>query len=82
MSVQSAKNPIAHPEMPLAVSRQQAARLLDCSIQMIDKMVKAGRIPARKLGTKVLIRVADLEAALEAWSPQRPRGARKNRRAA
>lgn len=71
---------------PICVSRQQAAALLDCSVQMIDKLIKAGRIPARYLGTAVRIRVADLEVVLEPYNAKAPRGVRvaksKKRRAA
>ncbi len=60
----------------LYVSRVQAARVLDCSVQMIDKMLREGRIPASYLGTTVRIAVADLKAALEPYDPKKPRGVR------
>lgn len=45
---------------PLAVSRQQAARLVNLSVTEIDDERRAGRLVAKKHGRKVLIEVAEL----------------------
>lgn len=58
------------------VSRQRAAELLDCSTQMVDKLLKSGRVPAHYLGVSVRIKVSDLQAALEVYDPKKPRGIR------
>lgn len=45
---------------PLAVSRQQAARLVNLSVTEIDDERRVGRLAAKKHGRKVLIEVAEL----------------------
>lgn len=43
------------------VSRQQAADALGCSTSTIDRAIRAGRLPARRFGRRVLIPTAALE---------------------
>ena len=45
---------------PFAVSRHQAARLVNVSVTEIDDERRAGRLAAKKHGRKVLIEVAEL----------------------
>lgn len=45
---------------PLAVGRQQAARLVNLSVTEIDDERRAGRLAAKKHGRKVLIEVGEL----------------------
>jgi excisionase family DNA binding protein len=50
----------------LAVSRESAADALSVDIQTIDRMIKANKLRASKLGRRVVIRVADVERLLDA----------------
>lgn len=54
-----------NPE-PLAVTRQQAAQMLNISVTEVDDERRAGRLLARRHGPKVLIPVAELRRWLEA----------------
>lgn len=47
------------------VSREEAASLLDCHVNTLDRLVKNGTIRAVRLGGKVLIEVASIEHALK-----------------
>jgi excisionase family DNA binding protein len=47
--------------VPLLVTRQEAARLLSLSIREVDNLRRAGRLLAKRHGTKVLFPVAELE---------------------
>jgi excisionase family DNA binding protein len=62
------KNPSAksHPVMSLTLSRKAAAEALGVDIQTIDGYISSGKLRASKLGTRVLIRVRDVEAMLDA----------------
>jgi excisionase family DNA binding protein len=52
------------PSRPQYVTRKHAAALLECSDQLISKLIKTGRLPAYYLGRAVRIKLADLEAML------------------
>ena len=54
-----------NPE-PLAVTRQQAAQILNISVTEIDDERRSGRLQARRHGRKVLIPVAELRRWLDA----------------
>lgn len=47
------------------ISRVHAADKLDCSVQLIDKYIRCGKLPAVRFGRKVLIRLEDLLRVLE-----------------
>ena len=51
---------------PIGMNRQQAGDYLGLSVQTIDRLRKAGHLPARKIGRRVLIRTADLDALIAA----------------
>jgi excisionase family DNA binding protein len=51
---------------PLAVTRQQAAQMLNISVTEIDDERRSGRLQARRHGRKVLIPVAELRRWVEA----------------
>lgn len=51
---------------PLAVTRQQAAQMLNISVTEIDDERRAGRLVARKHGRKVLIPMAELQRWVDA----------------
>jgi excisionase family DNA binding protein len=53
----------------LAVSIQRAAEMLDVSRRTIENFIAVQRIPARKVGTRTLILVRDLEAFLRTDQP-------------
>lgn len=53
-------------EQPFFVSRTHAAELLDCSVQLIDKFIRCGKLRAYRLGRKVVVRRTDLMAMVEA----------------
>ncbi len=53
------------PEL-LAVSRKQAAEMVNISVTEIDDERRAGRLVARKHGRKVLIPVSELRRWVEA----------------
>ena len=46
-----------------------ACRYLDCSRAHLYAEIKAGKIPTRRLGSRIRIRIADLDAYLERGSP-------------
>ena len=58
---------------PIAVTRQEAARMLSISVTEIDDERRAGRLVAKKLGRKVLIEVAELQRWLAALSADQMR---------
>lgn len=45
----------------IAVSIKEAAKMLDLSEMTVRRMVKAGKMPAKKIGQQWRIPVADLE---------------------
>ncbi len=47
------------------ISRVHSAETLDCSVQLIDKLINCGKLKAYRLGRKVLIRREDLMRLLE-----------------
>ena len=51
---------------PLAYCVEDAAAMIGISRSTMYEFVKDGRIPARKIGTRTVIRHCDLEAFLEA----------------
>jgi len=46
-----------------------ACRYLDCSRAHLYAEIKAGKIPTSRLGSRLRIRIADLDAYLERGSP-------------
>ena len=50
---------------PILVSVQRAARLIDLSESTVERMVADGHLPVVRVGARVLIRRADLEAWAE-----------------
>ena len=50
---------------PLTVSRQVAARSLGVGLTALDGMIAAKLLRVSKIGRRVLIRIADLEAMLD-----------------
>ena len=54
---------------PLAYRRRDLARLLNISPQMVDKMLAAGTIKARKLGDVTLVLAAEVQAVLDQLPP-------------
>ena len=46
---------------PLLVRRTEAARLLALSVTEVDDLRRAGKLMAKKLGSKVLIPMSELE---------------------
>lgn len=51
---------------PLAVTRQQAAQMVNVSVTEVDDERRAGRLIAKKYGRKVLIEVTELRRWLAA----------------
>lgn len=51
---------------PIARNRKQAAEYLGISVQTIDHLREAGHLPSRRIGRRVLIRTADLDALIAA----------------
>jgi hypothetical protein len=49
----------------LAVSKNEAGRMLSVSSRMVDKMIRDGRIVPVKLGKRTVIEVAELERVLK-----------------
>ena len=47
------------------LGRVRAAELLDCSPQLIDKLIRKGTLRAFRVGKKVLLREDDLRRMLE-----------------
>jgi excisionase family DNA binding protein len=46
----------------LLYSRKEAAQLLNVSYITVDRLVKAHKLPCRRLGRRVLFTLADLQA--------------------
>lgn len=63
---ESGSCPVIQTPGPLAVSRQQAAQMLNISVTEVDDERRAGRLVARRHGRKVLIEVVELRRWLEA----------------
>lgn len=57
---------------PVACDRVQAAQLLGLSLATIDRLTKAGSIPHRKCGRRVLFHRPTLEAWLRGESCDSP----------
>jgi excisionase family DNA binding protein len=47
-----------------------ACRYLDCSRTHLYGAIRAGKVPTRRLGTRIRIRVCDLDAYLERGAPE------------
>lgn len=62
----AAEQPSISGVQPLVYRPAEAAAALGVSLQMIYKHLRAGTIPARKLGDSTLILRSDLSAVLEA----------------
>jgi excisionase family DNA binding protein len=54
------------PALGKYISRVHAAEKLDCSAQLLDRLIREGRLPVRRLGRKVLINEQELNRLLEA----------------
>ena len=54
---------------PEYITRADAAFMLSASVQLIDKCIRDGSLPAYRLGRKVLVRRGDLLGLLEAVNP-------------
>jgi len=59
----------------LAYSRKEVAELLGIHLNSVDRYIKQGAIPARKLGSRWLIPASALRAWLEGKDEQNPAGA-------
>lgn len=57
------------PPPPLAVTVNEAARMLSVSRTTIYELISAERIQARKLGSRTLIVVASMQRLLEDLPP-------------
>ncbi|UGA43739.1 helix-turn-helix domain-containing protein [Bradyrhizobium quebecense] len=53
-------------KLSLAVSRDEAAYALSVDIQTVDRLIKAKKLRASKLGRRVVVRLADIERMLDA----------------
>ena len=53
------------PIKTLAVSREIAADALSVDKQTVDRLIRANKLRASKLGRRVVIRVADVERLLD-----------------
>ncbi|RIH86111.1 DNA binding domain, excisionase family [Meiothermus luteus] len=58
----------------LAYSRREVAELLGIHLNTVDRYIRQGAIPARKLGNRWLIPAAALHAWLEGKDVQTPAG--------
>lgn len=58
----------------LAYSRKEVAELLGIHLNSVDRYIKQGAIPARKLGSRWLIPAAALSAWLEGRGENNPAG--------
>ncbi|AWR86673.1 helix-turn-helix domain-containing protein [Meiothermus taiwanensis] len=56
----------------LAYSRKEVAELLGIHLNSVDRYIKQGAIPARKLGSRWLIPASALRAWLEGKDEQNP----------
>jgi excisionase family DNA binding protein len=63
---------------PFCVDARNAAKFLGISRQQVDKMKRDGRLPAYYVKGCVSVRfkVSDLEAVIEAYNREHPRGVR------
>ena len=51
---------------PLAVSREQAAAMIGVDIQTIDRLITGKKLKASRVRRRVVVRVASIEAMLDA----------------
>jgi excisionase family DNA binding protein len=61
---------VAHSELKPAatvqfISRTRAAEMLDSDPQLIDKLIRQGKLPAYKIGRKIIVRKDDLLRLVE-----------------
>lgn len=61
-------SPPSDPQQPLAVSVREAARLLGVSERSLRSWSRQGKIRARRIGSRILFSVKELEAFLAADS--------------
>ena len=53
----------------LAYSLPEASKALGLSVGMVRKIIRSGKLPARKAGERVLVLATDLKAYVEALPP-------------
>ncbi|GEM85123.1 helix-turn-helix domain-containing protein [Meiothermus hypogaeus] len=58
----------------LAYSRKEVAELLGIHLNSVDRYIKQGALPARRLGSRWLIPASALRAWLEGKDGQNPAG--------
>jgi len=51
------------------VTRQEASSLLKISLPTLNKLTKSGKIPASRIGTRVLYKRSDIIASLDKIEP-------------
>ena len=64
------KKPRIRAEEKLLLSRREAAQVLSISQRALDYLVATQRLPTRRIGTRVLIPVADLRRYARADHPE------------
>lgn len=72
-SVLLKKPPVSVPRADerLLVARREAARMLSISVRAVDYLIAQGELAARRIGTRVLVSVADLRRYARADHPRR-----------
>jgi excisionase family DNA binding protein len=81
MSVRSSKSICR--QRKLLYSRKEAAAMLGISLRMIDQAIVAGTLPVKRVGRRVLLSQAGLDAFIAAPEPnQASRGRRQQSRIA
>lgn len=57
---------LPHPAAPYWLTRKEAAKYGRMHVNTLDRLIKAGRLPAYKIGRSVRIKRAELDAVLMA----------------
>ena len=60
---------IRKPTTPLAVSIDEAARLMGISARTVRRLIAAGRLSTRTIGRRVVVRMAAIEGFIAASQP-------------
>lgn len=65
MTVTLSATPPGPPRRPLFVGMDEAARLVALSRRTLDRWIKAGELPVRRIGRRVLVKPTDLAEVIE-----------------
>lgn len=57
--------------IPVALTKQEAAQALKCSVRTLERLIRNGELTARRIGARVIVPVVAIEAFLKKDHPTR-----------